>query len=165
MILLGESWAQLCVFGLFWAVGAIVGACYTLGCLLTRNRTAAIVFDLLFGLAAAAAVFWANLRFNNGEARLFVFVALGSGGTIAYLICHKPLDKLAQVVYNRLTSANRRQDNDPTVPQKVNIDTDRRGDIAGGGTVMHTADHPVAKGVARRPHKQAAHTRRSRKNQ
>ena len=147
MKLLGEGVGQLRVFLLFLAVGAIVGLLYTFGEKMTKSTLSAVIFDLLFGVLSATAVFWLNIVYNNGQVRAYVFVALSVGCKIAYFICNKPLDKLCKVLYNRLTSKNERQDNGTTVLQKINFDFDGGGNFVGTDSSLHPVDNAVANGI------------------
>ena len=141
--MLGVGIQQLQVFVVFAVLGLALGAVYLFGMGLFRSRLAIIIFDSIFGSLAIYAVFTTNLYINNGEFRLFTFVALAFGCVLAVFTCKTLLDKASSALYN-LFVIREDNDDDALVSQQKNIDTNSSGDSAGAGTALHVADNTVA---------------------
>lgn len=153
---LGADITQLYVFLLFFVVGVTLTILYLTGYELTkRAAVAAVVFDVLFGLASVYVVWKINLVKNNGEARPYVFFGLAAGIFVATKVFKTPLDKLAGRLYNLFTEINKRQKDGTTVLQKVNLDSDNSGNTGVGGVAVRASDVAHAVHVNVRSRKRA----------
>lgn len=147
MMLLGSDITQAYVFLLFAAAGVVTGGVYRfLYALTAKGGFWAVFVDIAVGVAAVVGTLWLNIVFNNGEARLYVYVAELGGALVSAAICGKPLDKLSARLYNRFTSknGNEEQNDGTTVSQKVNGNIDDGGNPIGGAVALRVVDYAVA---------------------
>ena len=69
-----------------------------------KTQLARVIFDTIFSIAMVPCFLKANIHFNNGEFRLFVFVALALGVATSYFCFRSTLDKLSTKLYNLFTT-------------------------------------------------------------
>ena len=137
--MLGEGIEQLCVFAVFVVLGVTLAAVYIFGLGLFRSRLAGAIFDGIWGAASLYLTWRVNLGVNNGECRLYVFVALALGAVIAYFTCKSMLDKVSAVLYNLFTTRLMDKSDESNLLQENNLDTVRDGDIGATDTRLHSA--------------------------
>lgn len=140
---LGEGIQQLYVFLAFVALGVISSVVYLFATAFFKGKLASAIFDALFGVSFVFALWKLNVRANNGEFRLFVFVALFFGIFIATVTCKSTLDKAAAVVYN-LTTSHKAAKNGKTVLQKELGNIDDSGADGAGVSALYAADNSHA---------------------
>ncbi len=107
--MLGKGIEQLQIFATFWALATVAGTVYLFVNGFVKTQLARVVADSIFSIAAVPLFLMANLHFNNGEFRLFVFVALALGVATSYFCFCSTLDKLSTKLYNLFT--NKKVDN------------------------------------------------------
>lgn len=141
--MLGEGVQQFQVFVVFAVLGFALCSVYLFSMGLFRSRLAIVIFDCIFGASSVYAVFAANLAVNNGEFRIFVFVALAIGSVLSVAICKTLLDKASSALYNLFTT---KEDdyNAARVSQQKIVNTDNIGSSAGSDTDLHATGIPVA---------------------
>ncbi len=101
---LGVGVAQFCVFLLFWACSVVVSTAYLFGEKLCKTMVATVIFDVIFSVGAILFFIYLNIQTNNGECRLFLFLAIALGIVTSYFCFARPLDKLSNKVYNLFTT-------------------------------------------------------------
>ena len=106
---LGKGIEQLQVFATFWAFSCIATAVYLFANGMLKTQLCKVIFDVIFSLATVPSFLYANLHFNNGEFRLFVFLAVAFGAITTYICFRSTLDKLSAKLYNLFT--NKKVDN------------------------------------------------------
>lgn len=140
---LGVGIEQLYVFALFWALGVGFSLIYLFFEGLMRSRLAAAIFDGVYGCFAVWAVWSANLNFNNGQMRAYIFVALALGCATTLFTCKRTLDKLSALLYNWFTKIQAEQ-NEQDFLQKINVDSLRGGNADTGVAGVHVAGNTYA---------------------
>ena len=155
--MLGKGIEQLCVFAVFFVLGAGFSAIYIFGVGLTKPKIAAIIFDSILGAVATYVIWKVNLELNNGECRAFLFVALIFGCVITFVTCKSTLDKLSAMLYNLFTT--KLVDNDGThILQEVNSSNIRSGDTDTGIASLHATGNADADVVTKRSRKRNGRT-------
>ena len=101
---LGKGIEQLQVFATFWAFSTIATAVYLFVNGFVKTQLARVVLDVIVSVAMVPCFLKANIHFNNGEFRLFVFVALALGVATSYFCFRSTLDKLSTKLYNLFTT-------------------------------------------------------------
>ena len=101
---LGKGIEQLQIFATFWALATVATVVYLFVNGFAKTQLARIIVDLIFSLFAVPAFLIANVHFNNGEFRLFVFLAVALGVTTSYICFRSTLDKLPAKLYNLFTT-------------------------------------------------------------
>ena len=107
---LGKGIEQLQVFGTFWALATVATVVYLFANGFAKTQLARVILDAIFSLFAVPAFLIANVHFNNGEFRLFVFFAVALGIATSYICFRSTLDKLSAKLYNLFTT--KKLDND-----------------------------------------------------
>ncbi len=102
---LGVGIEQLQVFATFWALTTLAVVVYLFVNSLMKTHLSKVIFDVIFSLAIVPSFLLANLHFNNGEWRLFVFFALFLGVVTSRICFGRTLDKLANKLYNLFTTS------------------------------------------------------------
>ncbi|MBO5866431.1 MAG: hypothetical protein J6Q55_00055 [Clostridia bacterium] len=100
---LGKGIEQLQVFATFWAISLLATVVYLFVNGFVKNQLARVICDTIVSFGAILLFFWANLRFNNGEFRLFVFVAVAFGIATSCICFRRTLDKVTNKLYNLFT--------------------------------------------------------------
>lgn len=154
--MLGEGIEQLQVFAVFAVLGLALTAVYLFFMGLFKSRLATIIFDAIYGAAAIYAVFITNLSINNGQFRLFIFVALALGAIIGVATCKTLLDKASSALYNLFTTKTEDDVDGLRVSQQKDIDTDSSGSSVGTGTGVHAADNALPDFVAKPTHRKTS---------
>lgn len=132
---LGAGVEQLYVFAVFWALGVGFFVVYLFATGLTRTPLSAFIFDGLFGALLLWCVWRVNLRVNNGEFRLFVFVGLALGGATTFFTCKTTLDKLSSLLYTWFTTSTVAKNEN--ISKKINIDNICGGSDDTGAVSLH----------------------------
>ncbi|MCH5160225.1 MAG: hypothetical protein J1F66_05230 [Clostridiales bacterium] len=148
--MLGEGIEQLYVFVVFVVLAVLLAAVYIFGLGLFRSRLAGTIFDCLWGVVSLWLVWRTNLSVNNGQCRLYLFIALAAGAVIAYFTCKSTLDKASALLYNLFTTKLVDKSDGSDILQKNNLDTVRDGDIGTTDTRLHAVDTVDADVVAKR---------------
>ena len=148
--MLGEGIEQLYVFAVFVALGVAISAAYLFGLGLFRGRLSGAIFDCVWGAVSLWLAWRVNLDVNNGQCRLFLFVALFVGALVAYITCKSTLDKASALLYNLFTTKLVDNTDGENLLQENNLDTVRDGDIGGTDTRLHSAGVTDAVVVAKR---------------
>ena len=151
------------VFALFWALGVLFSLAYIFFVGLLRGKLAAAIFDGLFGAFAVWLIWRVNLDFNNGQLRLYIFVALALGCAAAYFTCRRTLDKLSSLLYTWFTTKVSDRKDDKAILQKVNGDSLHSGDIGADTVGADTVGNADADDVAQSARRTAGGTDRRRK--
>ena len=137
--MLGVGIEQLYVFVVFGVLGVGIASVYIFGAGLFRGRLAGTIFDCIWGAVSLWLVWSVNLSVNNGQCRLFVFIALALGAVIAFFTCKRMLDKASALLYNLFTTKLVDKSDGSNLLQENNLDTVRDGDIGGTDTRLHSA--------------------------
>ena len=153
--MLGEGIEQLYVFVVFVVLGIVLAAVYIFGLGLFRSKLAGVIFDCLWGAASLWLVWRTNLSFNNGQCRLYIFIALALGAAIAYFTCKSTLDKASGLLYNLYTTKMVDASDGTDILQKNNLDTLRDGDIGATDTRQHAVGTVDANVVSKRQSRRA----------
>ena len=103
-MILGKGIEQLQIFATFWAFSTIATAVYLFVNGFVKTQLARVIFDTIFSIAIVPAFWGANVHFNNGEFRLFVFLAVALGIATSYFCFCSTLDKLSAKLYNLFTT-------------------------------------------------------------
>ena len=148
--MLGEGLEQLYVFVVFVVLGLALAAVYLFGLGLFRSKLFGAIFDCIWGGASLWLVWRVNIAVNNGECRLFVFIALAFGATVAVITCKSMLDKASALLYNLFTTKLVDKSDGSDILQEDNFDTVRDGDIGGADTRLHSAGVSGATVVSKR---------------
>ena len=154
--MLGEGIEQLYVFVVFVVLGVVLAAVYVFCLGLFRSRLAGAICDCMWGAASLWLVWRTNLAVNNGECRLFVFIALAIGALIAYVTCKRMLDKASALLYNLFTTKLVDKADGSNLLQENNVNTVRDGDIGATDTRLPVAGVTDATGSAKRTRKRIA---------
>lgn len=101
--MLGKGIEQLQIFATFWAFSTLVTVVYLFANGLARSQLSKVILDVIFSIAVVPTFWMANLHFNNGEFRLFLFVAVAFGIATSYICFRSTLDKLSAKLYNLFT--------------------------------------------------------------
>ena len=101
---LGKGIEQLQIFSTFWALATVATVVYLFVNGFAKTQLARIIVDAIFSLFAVPAFLLANVHFNNGEFRLFVFFAVALGVATSYICFRSTLDKLSAKLYNLFTT-------------------------------------------------------------
>lgn len=137
------------IFLLFFCSGVVLAALYVFLQAFFRSKTATVLFDSFFSVGAIASFVWAFVFLSDGVFRAYVIVAPIAGVVISVFLFKPTLDKWSSALYNALTRKTSEGDDDgKVVLQKVVGNFDGGGDIAGGNSVVRSADVPDAKGNA-----------------
>ena len=168
--MLGVGIEQLYVFVVFAVLGVALAAVYIFGVGLFRGRVAGAIFDCVWGGVALWLVWRVNLDVNNGQCRLYLFIALLVGALVAYITCKSMLDKASALLYNLFTTKLVDKTDGSDLLQENNLDTVRNGDIGGTDTRLHASgvvDSTVGSVPSRRrvkrAHRRGKDRRRSKK--
>ena len=148
--MLGEGIEQLYVFVVFVVIGVVLAAAYTFGVGLFRSRLAGTIFDCIWGAVSLWLVWRVNLGVNNGQCRLFLFVALFVGAVIAYITCKSMLDKASALLYNLFTTKLMDNSDGSDILQEDNLDNVRSGNLGVADIGMHATGVADAAVVAKR---------------
>ena len=100
---LGKGIEQLHVFASFWAFACIATVLYSFVVGFLKTQISRVIFDVIFSVAVVPLFLMANLHFNNGEFRLFVFLAMALGVATSCICFCRTLDKLSAKLYNLFT--------------------------------------------------------------
>lgn len=119
--MLGASIFQLYAFLAFAAFGALCAMVYTFVSGLTKSKLGAVITDAVFGALFIFLLWKLNLKINNGECRLYVFIGIILGAAIAVVTSKHTLDKWSLALYNLTTSKKAVKKDGKTVLQKENI--------------------------------------------
>ena len=153
--MLGEGIEQLYVFAVFFALAVGLAAVYLFGLGLFRGRLAGTIFDCIWGAAALWLTWRVNLAVNNGQCRLYVFVALFAGATLACLTCKSMLDKASGMLYNLFTTKLVDNSDGSNLLQENNLNTVRDSDIGSSDIGMHAVGKSHATVVTKRSRSRA----------
>ncbi|MDE7454522.1 MAG: spore cortex biosynthesis protein YabQ [Clostridia bacterium] len=166
--MLGKGIEQLYVFAVFVVFSLALCAVYLFGIGLFRSRLATLLFDVIFGVTSLCATVLLNLAVNNGEFRLFVFVAMALGAIICVATCKTLLDKVSSALYNLFTTKVEDSIDESHIPQKDQLDTNGSGGVDIVDTGVHTANIAHAnvlakptRGKTSKPDRRVKKTRRS----
>ena len=149
--MLGEGIEQLYVFVVFAVVGVAVAAVYIFGLGLFKSRLFGAIFDGVWGAVSLWLIWRVNLAVNNGQCRLFVFVAIAAGAAIAYFSCKRMLDKLSALLYNLFTTKLVDEPDGNDFSQKDNLDNVRSGDASVADAGVHATGVAYSAVVTKRP--------------
>ena len=141
--MLGEGVQQFQVFVVFAVLGLALCSVYLFGMGLFRGRLATIIFDCIFGACSVYAVFATNLATNNGEFRLFIFIALAFGCILSVFTCKTLLDKVSSALYNLFTIVEDEQDA-TLISQQSKVGINSGGGSAGAASDLYAANNVVA---------------------
>lgn len=89
---LGEDIGQLYIFLVFFSLGALVSTPYFGLTKFAEGKLLSFVTDAVFCVTALFVLWVCNLFFNNGEFRLFVFVAFVAGTFASFFLCRRLRD-------------------------------------------------------------------------
>ena len=101
---LGKGIEQLQVFATFWAFSTLATAVYLFANGFVKSQIARVICDVIFSLLVVPLFLTANLHLNNGEFRLYLFLAMALGVITSCICFGRILDKLANKLYNLFTT-------------------------------------------------------------
>ena len=153
--MLGVGIEQLRVFVVFAVLGVGLAAAYLFGLGLFRGRLFGTIFDCVWGAVAVWLTWQTNLSVNNGQCRLYVFVALALGATVAYFTCKSLLDKASGMLYNLFTTKLVDNSDGPNLLQENNLDTVRDSNTNRADIGMHAVGKSHATVVTKRSRSRA----------
>ena len=154
--MLGQGIEQLYVFVVFVVLGIALCSAYLFGLGLFRSKLFGTIFDCIWGAVSLWLVWRVNLDVNNGQCRLFVFIAIVVGATLAYVSCKSMLDKASGLLYNLFTTKLVDVSDGSNLLQKNNLDTVRDGDIGATDTRLHAVGVTDATVGAKQPRRRFA---------
>ncbi len=141
---LGEGIQQFYVFCAFVALGAVVALPYLFVLGLIKDNLFSVIWDVVYGVATIFLLWKFNLDFNNGEFRLFIFVAFLLGIAISCATCKSTLDKLSSRLYNLATLKKAVAQDGKTVLQKIDVNTDNSNDDSIDISAVHAVGNTDA---------------------
>ncbi len=112
---MGAGIEQLYIFAAFGAFGAVAAFLYHLISFIKpvkHKRLTDTVKDTLFAALFLASLWLFNLKFNNGQFRLFVPLGVAFGAALYVLTCKRALDKAKVSLYNLFTEKKADENDD-----------------------------------------------------